>query len=167
MLHILIFPKYKRIMIIIHTNNSDSTKWSERIGNSFSLVKIFVNINIVMNMFTTCNDVGWDSVVDVATCYRPHSPGIKSWWGWDFPQPSRPTLHPTQRPVQWVTRSFPGVKPPRCGINNPLTSSTVVKHRVELHLYSLSGPSWPITGCNLPFFLPFYKLMEIQKHINF
>jgi hypothetical protein len=111
--------------------------------------------------------VGSDSTVSTATRYRLDSPGIKSWWGWDFPHPSRPALHPTQRPVQRVTRSFPGVKPSRCGINNPLTLSTVVKHRVELHLYSLSGPSRPIAACNLPFFLPFYKLTEIQKHINF
>jgi hypothetical protein len=48
-------------------------------------------------------------------------------------------------------------------MNDPHTSSTTVKERVELHLYSLSGPSSPITGCNLPFFLPFYKLMEIQN----
>ena len=111
--------------------------------------------------------MGSDSIVSIATRYRLDSPGIKSWWGWDFPHPSRPALHPNQRPVWWVTRSFSGVKPPRCGINNPLTSSTVVTHRVELHLYSLSGPSWPITGCNLSFFLPFYKLIEMQKHINF
>lgn len=55
---------------------------------------------------------------------------------------------------------------PRCGIN-PHTSGTVVRERVELHLYSLSGPSQPITQCNLPFFLPFYKLVETLKHINF
>jgi hypothetical protein len=107
--------------------------------------------------------VGSDSIVSIATRYRLDSPGIKSWCGWDFPHPSRPALHPIQRPVQWVTRSFPGVKLPRCGINNPITSSTVVKHRVELHLYFRSGPSRPITGCNLPFFLPFINSWKYKN----
>ena len=38
--------------------------------------------------------VGWDSVVGIVTCYRLDSPGIESWWGWDFPHPSRLVLGP-------------------------------------------------------------------------
>jgi len=30
------------------------------------------------------------------------------------------------------------------GVDHPLTSSAEVKERIELHLYSVSGPSWPI-----------------------
>jgi hypothetical protein len=44
--------------------------------------------------------VGRDSVVGKATCYELDGPGIESWWGRDIPQPSRPTLGPTQLPVQ-------------------------------------------------------------------
>jgi len=29
-------------------------------------------------------------------------PGIKSWWGRDYPHPSRPAMGPTQPPTQWV-----------------------------------------------------------------
>ena len=34
-----------------------------------------------------------------------------------------------------------------------MTSSAEVKQRVQLYLYSTSGPSWPVLGRNLP--LPF------------
>jgi hypothetical protein len=45
---------------------------------------------------------GWDSSVSIATRYRLEGPGIKSWWGRDFPHLSRLALGPTQPPVQWV-----------------------------------------------------------------
>ena len=47
--------------------------------------------------------------------------------------------------------SFWGVKRPGRGFDHPLTSSTEVKERVELYLYSPSGPSWPVLGRTLPF----------------
>ena len=48
--------------------------------------------------------------------------------------------------------SFPGVERPGRGVNHPPTSSADVKERVELHLYSPSGPSWPVLGWTLPLF---------------
>jgi len=44
------------------------------------------------------------SVVGIATGYRLDGLGIESRWGRDFPHLSRPTLEPTQPPVQWVPR---------------------------------------------------------------
>jgi len=49
--------------------------------------------------------------------------------------------------------SFPGVKWLGRGVDHPPPSSAKVKERVELYLYSPSGPLWPVTGQNLP--LPF------------
>jgi len=37
------------------------------------------------------------------------------------------------------TGHFPGVERPGLGVDHPLPSSTEVKERVELHLYSPSG----------------------------
>jgi hypothetical protein len=98
--------------------------------------------------------VGRDSIVGIATCYGLDGPGIKSRWGRDFSQLSRPALGPTQPPVQWVLGLFPGVKRPRRGVDHPLPSSAGVKERVELYLYSLSGPSWPVLRRTLPLPLP-------------
>jgi len=39
------------------------------------------------------------------------------------------------------TRSFPGVRRPGRGVDHPPQYSAEVKERVELYLYSTSGPS--------------------------
>jgi len=55
-----------------------------------------------------------------------------------------PGAHPT--PFTMGTRSFPGVKWPGHGVDHPPPSSAEAKERVELYLYSTSGPSWPVIG---------------------
>ena len=45
--------------------------------------------------------------------------------------------------------SYPGITRPGHGIDHPLPSSAAVKERVELYLYSPSGPSWPVLGWTL------------------
>jgi hypothetical protein len=45
-----------------------------------------------------------------------------------------------------VTVSFPGVKRTGRGVNHRPPSSAEVKERVELYLYSPSGPSWSVVG---------------------
>jgi hypothetical protein len=42
--------------------------------------------------------------------------------------------------------SFPGIKRPGCGLDHPPQSRAEVKERVELYLYSPSGPSWTVLG---------------------
>jgi hypothetical protein len=48
------------------------------------------------------------------------------------------------------TWSFPGVKRPGRGADHPPSSSAEVEGRVELYIYSPSGPSWPVLGRILP-----------------
>jgi len=49
-------------------------------------------------------------------------------------------------PYTTGTGSFPGVKRPGHGVDHPPASNAEVKERVELYLYSPSGPSWPVPG---------------------
>jgi hypothetical protein len=49
-------------------------------------------------------------------------------------------------PYAMGTGSFPEVKRPGRGFDHLPPSSAEVKERVELYLYSPSGPSWPVLG---------------------
>jgi len=89
--------------------------------------------------------LGWDSVVGIPTPYRLNGPGIESRWGRDFLHPSRLALGPTQPPIQWVLGLSQG-KQPEHGVDHPPPSSAEVKDRVQIYLYSPSGPSWPVLG---------------------
>ena len=46
---------------------------------------------------------------------------------------------------------FPGIKRPGRGFNYPSSSSAEVKERVELYIFSISGPSWPVLMGNFTF----------------
>jgi hypothetical protein len=48
------------------------------------------------------------------------------------------------------TRSFPVLNWLGRGVDNPPPSSVKVKERVELYLYSTSGPWWPVIGWTVP-----------------
>jgi len=54
------------------------------------------------------------------------------------------------------TGSSPGVKRPGRRVDHTPPPSAEIKERVELYLYSTSGPSWPVKGSTLP--LPFLLL---------
>jgi hypothetical protein len=51
--------------------------------------------------------------------------------------------------------SFPGVKWPGRDVDHLPPSSAEVKERVELYLYSPSGPLWRVLGWTLPFTFTF------------
>jgi hypothetical protein len=52
--------------------------------------------------------MGRENSVCTVNSYGMHGPGIEIQWQQDIPQPSRPTLGPTQPPVTWVPGLFPG-----------------------------------------------------------
>ena len=64
------------------------------------------------------------------------------------PVQTGPGAHPASYTVG--TGPFPGVKRPGRGVNHPPPSSTEVKERVELFLYTSSGTSWTLLGRTLP-----------------
>ena len=86
------------------------------------------------------SSVGWDSSVGTVTHYGLDGPGIESQWGQDFLHPSRLALGPIQPPVQWVT----GIERSGHGADHPPPSKCRGHERVELYLYSPSGPQWSV-----------------------
>ena len=62
--------------------------------------------------------------------------------------------HPTS--CTMGSGSFLGVERSGCGVDLPLPSSGEVEGRVQIYIYSHSGPSWPVLGQTLPLPLPFY-----------
>ena len=42
---------------------------------------------------------GQDSEVNIVNCYELDGPGIETWWGQDFSEPSRPALEAIQPPL--------------------------------------------------------------------
>jgi hypothetical protein len=61
--------------------------------------------------------------------------------------------------------SFPGVKRRGRGVDHPPSSSAEVKERVELHLNSPSGPSWPVLRWTLP--LPFTRMYQLREFCTY
>jgi hypothetical protein len=85
---------------------------------------------------------GQDSSVSIAIRFGLDGPGIES--RFSAPVQTGPGAHPASYTMG--TGSFSGVKRPGYGFDHPPTSSAEVKGKVELYLYSTSGPSWPVTG---------------------
>ena len=78
--------------------------------------------------------------------------GIESRWGAEFSAPVQTGSGAHPASCTMGTGSFPGVKRPGRGVDHPPPSSADVKERIELYLYTTSGPSWPVIGLTLSYF---------------
>ena len=95
-------------------------------------------------------------------------PGIESRGGARFSASvqSCPEAYPSS--CKWVLGSFTGGKTSRSWRWPPTPSNAEVKGRVEVYLYSPSGPSWPGLGWTLSYFyltentVHDYKVLPIQ-----
>jgi len=85
-----------------------------------------------------------DISLGIATRYGLDGPEIESQWDVRFftPFQTGPGAHPASYTIG--TGSFPGVKRPGPGVNDPLPSSDEVKERVKLYINSPFGPSWSV-----------------------
>ena len=90
---------------------------------------------------------GPGSVVSIVSGYGPDGPGDRIPVGRArFSHPPKKAMGSHAAPYTMGTGSFLGVKRPGRGDDHPPPSSAEVKERVQLRLYSTSGPSWPVIG---------------------
>jgi len=87
-----------------------------------------------------------DSSAGIATRYGLDGPGLESRWGIRFSAPvhTGSEAHPASYTIG--AGSFTGVKRPGRGVDQPPPYNARVKERVELYVYSPSGPSWQVLG---------------------
>jgi hypothetical protein len=90
--------------------------------------------------------VGRDSVNGIATRYELGGPGIESRLGARFSVPVQ--TGPGANPASCTMGT--GLFGPGRDVYHPPPSNAEVKERVQLYLYSLSVPSWPVLGRALP-----------------
>jgi hypothetical protein len=92
------------------------------------------------------DNVGRESAVGIATTLRAgrSGDGIPVWARFSAPVQTGPAADPASYTLD--TRSFPGVKWTGRGVDHPPPSRAEVKERLELYVYSPSGPSWPVLG---------------------
>ena len=104
--------------------------------------------------------LGPHSSVGIVTCYGLDGTGTEYWRGEIFPyRPDWPWNPPSFLYVGPC--SFPGVKRPGNGPDHPLPCSAEVKERVELYIYSPSGPSWAVLEWNFTYLLSEVRRLEI------
>jgi hypothetical protein len=101
--------------------------------------------------------VSRDSSVGIATTLRAGRSGDQIPVGARFSAPvlTGPEAYPAS--CTMGTGSFPVVKRPGRGVEHPPSSSAEVKERIQLYLYSPSGPSWPVIELTLPLPFTFYR----------
>jgi hypothetical protein len=92
----------------------------------------------------SCIFVGRDSSVGIATSYGLDGPGIEFRWRQGFFAPVRTGPGAHSAPYIMGTGPFPGVNRTGRGVDNPPPSSTEVKERVELYLFT------PALGFRVP-----------------
>jgi len=114
----------------------------------------FMAINNGLFTTRTCNKLG---SLGITTRYSPDGLGFEPQYRHGtsyYPCPSRPTLRPTQPPVQWVPGLFPGVKRPGRGVDHPPPTSTVP---------ALAGYGEILTCNQLDYYLRLYMVKNIHR----
>ena len=122
------------------------------IFHPFHVKYSYFNLSVFYCVTYTSNEStqgGRYNVVGVVASYGLDVLGFESRVGQDFPYPSREALGSTQLSVEWVADHFPEVKTAWAWSWPPTPSNAEVKDRVELYLYSPSGPTRPAIGRNL------------------
>jgi len=108
-----------------------------------NIINFFQCLKSVSNKYNAPS-VWRDVSVGITTRYGLDGPGIESRWEarYSASVQTGPRAHPAS--CTMGSGSFPGVKRSGRVVDTP--SSAEVKERLEIYLYSPSGPSWPLLG---------------------
>jgi hypothetical protein len=122
--------------------NAKSSVWSRNTVFRHRLSYALINVKLLFRFRV--------SSVGIGISYGLDGPGIESQWGAKFSAhvQTGPGAHPAS--CTMGTASFLGVKAAGTWRWPSTPSSAEVKERVDLYLYSTSGPSWPVIGWALP-----------------
>ena len=104
--------------------------------------------------------MGRDSSEVIVTRYVLDGQEIETRSGRYFPHLSRPSLGPHSSSYAMGTGYFSSVKRPEHGVDHQTPPSAEVKERVQLYIYSPSGPFWPVLERTLPLLRSIY-IVEI------
>jgi hypothetical protein len=88
---------------------------------------------------------------------------MKSQWGRDFPHPSRPACGP---PCLMYSGYWVSLQGARGWCWPPTTSSAKFKERLELYLYSSSGPLWPVLEWTLLYFYCMTRELKFESRLE-
>ena len=130
-----IIDSLKKTKKTLHQYSTPSREWAKGLPRRYeSWLTYWLSI------------VGRDSSDGIATRYGLDRPGIGCQWVARFSVSVQtvPGTHPASNTMGTVF--FPVVKRPRPNADHQPTCITEVKKRVELYLYSHSGPSWSVIG---------------------
>ena len=141
------WKSYKKKMFIMHLLISPVLSVRGQQINSRAHFHEILYYRVLRNFVEICHQVlgpGWLS--RYSDSLRAGRSGDRIPVGLKFSAPVQtgPGTHPASYTMG--TGSFPGVKRPGRGVDRPPPSSAEIEGRVELYLYSPSGPSWPVIG---------------------
>ena len=108
--------------------------------------------------------VGRKNAVSIATPFGLDGPGIESRWGGDENFRTCPDW-PWGLPNLLYNGywGFPGGKTARAWRWQATPARTEVKERVELYIYSTSGPLWPVIGWTVLYLYVYSGLRILRK----
>ena len=117
---------------------------------SFILNSVSIHLFLSLLSFSLSSLLHRAGTAQTDSLQAGRSGGSNPGGGRDFLHPSRPAPRATQSPIQWTGSLLRGQSGRGVALTHPLPSSEV-KGRIELHLYSPSGPPWPILSRTLPY----------------
>ena len=149
-LHAVRFQKTWIIFVVTNVKTSSGTRYC-----------CYDNMLLCIWLCTLNIFGGRDSAVGIATRYGLDGPCFERF---SLLVENGSEANPAFCTIDTVSL-FPAVKRPVHVVNHPPTSAAHLKQRAEIYLYSPSGPSWPVVGRTLPFYLTLCSSHTVRSYV--